>query len=103
MMTDRQAAAWPKHVARLNIAAGWSAVPEDIRNWSVRWDEETRPGRGRGLSATFVDGEVFAQIMLDVYGYGYESVAMLDWVHASSDEECGCDACKEEDAEEVPE
>lgn len=95
-MTERQAAAWPKHVARLNLAVEWNAVPADIRYWSVKWDGEIRPGRGRGLNATFIDGEVFAQIILDVYGYGSESVATLDWVHASADEECRCDVCKEE-------
>jgi len=95
-MTERQAAAWPEFVARLNRAVEWVAVPEDIRYWSVKWDEEIRPGRGRGLNATFLDGEVFAQIILDVYGYGSESVAELAWVHASADEECRCNVCKEE-------
>jgi hypothetical protein len=95
-MTERQAAAWPEYVARLNRAVEWVAVPEDIQNWSVKWDEEVRPGRGRGLNATYLDGEVFAQIILDVYGYGSESVAELSWVHASADEECRCAVCKAE-------
>jgi hypothetical protein len=95
-MTERQAAAWPEYVARLNRAVEWNAVPEDIQKWSVKWNEEIRPGRGRDLNATFIDGEVFAQIILDVYGYGSESVAELNWVHASADEECRCDVCKAE-------
>jgi hypothetical protein len=87
----------PEYVARLNRALDsfWTTIPKDIQNWIVRWDEEIRPGRGRGLNATYLDGEVFAQIILDVYGYGNESVATLDWVHASANEECLCDVCKE--------
>lgn len=92
-MTERQKAAWPECVARLDRVVA-NVIPHDIRSWSVEWSEEIRPGRGRGLNATFIDGEVFAQIILDVYGFGSESVAELDWVHSSSDEECPCYVCR---------
>lgn len=95
-MTERQEASWLEHVARLNLALEWNVIPEDIREWDVEWSEEIRPGRGRHMNATFLDGEVYAQIILDVYGNGSESVATLDWVHASANEECGCDMCKAE-------
>jgi hypothetical protein len=56
-LTERQAAAWPEAIARLRRHGD---VPESIRKWSVTYAEETRPGRGHFIDATYVDGEVFA-------------------------------------------
>lgn len=99
-MTARQAAAWPEAVKRARKHAAYSHIPEDVRSWSCDWADETRPGRGHHLNATYLDGDVFVQVLMDVYGYPTVSVAALDWIHADSDEECACDPCIEERATE---
>lgn len=91
-LTERQAKDWPDAVARLRTY--YDSIPADIRSWTVRYAEESRPGRGHHINATYVDGEVFAQVLMDVYGYPNVSIAFLDWLHADSDEECGCDPCE---------
>lgn len=88
-MTERQAKAWPEAVAELNEHAGGS-IPEHPLNWRITWDEESRPGRGHLLDATYADGEYFCQIRMDVYGYPSVSIAETTWIHANGDEECPC-------------
>ncbi|UOE45904.1 hypothetical protein [Agromyces larvae] len=97
-MTERQAAAWPEAIAAINAVDGVD-LPEGIGYWDVIWGEETRPGRGHYLDARYNDGEHFAQITMDVYGYPNTSVAELDWLHASGWEECPC-GCNDEEAGE---
>jgi len=96
--TERQATAWPEAIARL-VAAG-ATVPESPHRWAIAYSEETRAGRGHFIDATYVDGEQFAQIQMDVYGYPSTSLAVLTWVHADADEECGCEPCEAERAAE---
>lgn len=97
-MTERQEKAWPEAIARL--AHCGALLPADIGKWAVDWSEEIRPGRGHSMNAIYVDGEVFAQVLMDVYGYPHISFATLDWVHADSNEECDCEPCKAERSEE---
>lgn len=97
-LTERQAKAWPEAVARLR--EHYDSIPADLRSWDVLYAEETRPGRGHFVNATWVDGEVFAQVLMDVYGQPNVSIADLSWVHADSDEECACDPCERERAAE---
>lgn len=101
-LTERQEKAWPEAIARLRATG--ANVPAELRMWSVRYGEETRPGRGHHIDATFIDGEAFAQVLMDVYGYPSVSWASLEWVHADANEECDCDAClAEQDADEAGE
>jgi hypothetical protein len=93
-LTDRQQAAWPEAIARLR--ASGAEVPADIRTWSVHYADEVRPGRGHYVNATYLDGETFAQVLMDVYGYPDVSWAALDWVHADANEECRCEMCAAE-------
>lgn len=95
-MTERQRKAWPEAIANLR-KTGAVGLPDDPRSWTIHYAEETRPGRGRFIDATYVDGEVFAQILMDVYGYPNVSWASLDWVHADSNEECDCGCRDDED------
>lgn len=95
-MTERQAKAWPEAVAEVAKHATWSTVPDDLRCWIVKWDEETRPGRGHAMDAVWCDGEYFAQIRMDVYGYPSVSVASVEGIHSSCDEDCPCDECSAE-------
>lgn len=96
-LTDAQAKAWPQAIARLR--EHYDSIPDRISSWDVVYAEETRPGRGHHINATWVDGEVFAQILMDVYGYPNISVAALSWIHADSDEECACAPCERDNAE----
>lgn len=93
-MTERQAAAWTEAVAELQRFS--SSIPDELGRWDVIWQDETRPGRGQALDARFNDGEHFAQITMDVYGFPRTSVAELEWIHASEDEECPCGHADEE-------
>jgi len=93
-LTEKQVVGWREAIARLTECG--ATVPWDIANWDVIYAEETRPGRGHFINATFLDGEVFAQVLMDVYGYPTVSFATLDWVHADSNEECDCEVCERE-------
>lgn len=87
--TERQAKAWQEDVVPVLGRHGIAGLP----NWNLHWSPETRPGRGHYLNATYCDGEHFAQVLMDVYGYPSISVAALDWIHADSDEELECETC----------
>ncbi|GAB3166991.1 hypothetical protein GCM10027059_26850 [Myceligenerans halotolerans] len=103
--TERQAKAWTEAVA--DIRSRGVNVDSDINGsfyWTPRWEDEVRPGRGHLLDAIWIDGEHFVQVRMDVYGYPSISIAALEWLHASEDEECGCDRCeaeRREDDEEI--
>lgn len=98
-MTERQKSAWPEYIKRI---LQYRKVPEHSYVWDIAWRDEIRPGRGHDLSATYCDGEVMAQITMDVYGNGHESIADVEWVHSSADEECECAYCHNERGEDSP-
>jgi hypothetical protein len=97
-LTKRQARDWPGAIARLRVH--YPPLPEDIRNWTVDYAEEARPGRGHFVSATYLDGEIFAQVMMDVHGYPSVYIAQLDWIHSDANEECDCEPCLTEAKQE---
>jgi hypothetical protein len=94
--TERQAKAWPAAVAEIQRYVDTSTVPEDLNHheWTVQWEDETRPGRGHRLNAVWSDGEYVAQVLMDVYGGPSVSVGEVTWIHNSSDEECLCGPCE---------
>lgn len=96
--TERQIAAWPEKVAEAQRYIETSTLPTALGHWGWAkvWADETRPGRGHDLSATYCDGEYLVQITLDVYGHGDVSVAEVSWLHSSAYEECGCSYCEKE-------
>ena len=94
--TERQAAAWPEAVARVNLHDAYAPEDPTAYGWTLNWHEEIRPGRGHYLDAQFNDGEHFAQITMDVYGSPVVSVATLDWLHSDGNEDCDCDPCQAE-------
>jgi len=67
--------------------------------WHGRFEDEIRPGRGRDFSGIWCDGENLVQVRISVYGYGYMSIAEVDWIHGGED--CGCDICEAERAEDA--
>lgn len=99
-MTERQRAAWPEAVAEINRYHVEASENPDHYDWTFKWFEESRPGRGRMFDALFINGEHFAQVMMDVYGTPTVSVCALDIMHNGSDEECPCEFCKAERDEE---
>lgn len=98
--TERQAKAWPEALADAQRHATYSTIPPDLYYWTVKWAEEVRPGRGHGFNGIWTDGEHFVQIMMDVYGRWEASVAALDWLHSTTDENCECEHCEAERAAE---
>lgn len=92
-MTERQARDWSSAVKEAQQHVDTSTIPTDIGHWKAVWADEVRPGRGHSVDATWCDGEYLVQIMMDVYGSPSVSVASLEWLHNSSDEECQCEPC----------
>lgn len=93
--TERQVEGWYAAVEELQRYTYVTSNPAHS-TWTIIFDEEVRPGRGRAINAIWCDGEHFAQITMDVYGYPTVSIATLDWVHNSADEECPCPVCTKE-------
>ena len=60
---------------------------QDLGRWHIAYEEETRPGRGHGITAWAADGEYLATKYLDPYGNGPLVIAELDLIHNDSDEE----------------
>jgi hypothetical protein len=96
--TERQAAAWPEAIAEAQRYVPTSTIPSDITSpyWIITWDDEVRPGRGQRFTGVWTDGEYLVCVWMDVYGYPAVSVAALDWLHSSSDDECRCEPCAAE-------
>ncbi|GGO86685.1 hypothetical protein GCM10011584_09590 [Nocardioides phosphati] len=93
--TVRQAKAWDNDVIPVLERHGIPRLPTS-HGWTLTWADEVRPGRGHSLDATFCDGEQYAQVLMDVYGYPNISIALLTWVHADSDDdELACEDCDE--------
>ena len=94
-LTERQAEAWPEAIAEAQRYVD-SPISEDITHyyWTIHWCEETRPGRGHSIDASWCDGEHLVLISMDVYGSPAVSVAEVTWTHSSADEECACKHCK---------
>lgn len=99
-MTERQRQAWPEYVSDAARYCEINADGKDLWNWTISFAEETRPGRGHDMDASWCDGEHFVQIRLDVYGNGTVSVAETSWLHNSANEECDCDYCEKEREED---
>jgi hypothetical protein len=95
-MTKCQRKDWPKVIEEINRYHVGATDDPDHYDWHFDWAEEVKPGRGQSFSALFVDGEHFAQVMMDVYGFPTVSVCALDILHNSSDEECPCEFCTKE-------
>lgn len=92
-MTERQRKAWDEDVLP-QLREQDVPSPEVASNWMMfEYEDETSPGRGHTLNAVYNDGETFAQVRMDVYGFPSISVAELYWYHNSSDEECLCQPC----------
>ena len=96
--TERQAEAWPDAIKRAQRYVTSSTISRDPNNyhWTVEYADETRPGRGHSVNATWQDGESLVQITMDVYGYPSMSIAAIEWLHSDGDEECPCGPCAED-------
>jgi hypothetical protein len=101
-MTERQARDWPSGVAEAQRYVDTSMIPLNLKRyeWTVQWDDESRPGRGHAFSAVYCDGEYIVQICMDVYGGPRVAVGETHWVHNGFDEECDCEHCEAERRED---
>ncbi len=99
-MTERQAEAFDAVIADLATRGITLDASLDDYTWHVRWDDETRPGRGHAMSAVWCDGEHLVQVTMDVYGGPSVSVADVNWTHSDNGDECigPCDRCVAETA-----
>lgn len=96
-LTARQVAQIKEMLAEARDEHG---VEVEFRNLAFRFDDESRPGRGRAVQFVFADADhVFAGGM-DVYGGGWMSVGDLNWTHDSANEECPCAMCESEREDE---
>lgn len=96
IFTERQERAFPKAIAEAQKYVETSTIPDDLWQWIVRWDDETRPGRGYGFTGMWSDGEYLVEVHMDVYGHPTVSIAETYWVHNSADEQCECEPCVKE-------
>lgn len=94
--TERQRRHWDDAIQRLRDTGAEVRWEPSHHNWTIKFHDELRPGRGHYIDAIFIDGEILARIMMDVYGYPKTSWAHLDWQHADVFEECDCDCCVNE-------
>ncbi|GAA1337280.1 hypothetical protein [Arthrobacter roseus] len=58
-----------------------------LGDWSIRYAEEIRPGRGHDITAWVADGEHTATQYLDPYGNGPLIVSRMIILHNDADEE----------------
>ena len=91
--TERQTRGWMEAIADLHSRGIEASDDPDGFYWTLVFAEEARPGRGHDLDAHWVDGEHFVQLLVDVYGSWRVSIAELDWLHSSTDDDCECDRC----------
>ena len=101
-MTERQTVALDERIAEAREKhdvemSPWTPYDHE---WRSIFREEIRPGRGHDLDLLYLDGEVIVQITMDPYGYGSMSIGTTDWTHSDSLEECDCDPCTTERAED---
>lgn len=82
LLTDKQKAALNKATERVRTITGYTPGL-----WDIAFSEETRPGRGRDITAWTADGEHLATQYLDPYGHGALVIAALDLIHNDADEE----------------
>ena len=92
-MTERQRTGWLEAIASIRQRDVEVTDDPDGYYWRLDFAEEVRPGRGHYLNATFLDGEYFVQVLMDVYGGPSVSIAALDWIHSDNNEECDCEPC----------
>lgn len=99
-MTGRQEIAWAEAVA--DIRSRGIDVHEHRHGsyWELIWRPESRPGRGHDLKALWCDGEHLVELNIQVYGEWSVGIGAIDWLHSSSDEECGCERCEAEGDED---
>jgi len=69
-----------------------------VEDFNIHYEEESRPGRGHQIRADYINADHAVSVYMDVYGYPSWSVANVDFLHNSGDEECDCTLCERESA-----
>lgn len=95
-LTDRQATALDKVVR--DVQEHFNVQIRGVEDFNIHYEEESRPGRGHQIRADYIDSDHAVTVYMDVYGYPNLSVANVDFIHISGDEECDCTLCPKEDA-----
>ena len=93
-LTDRQQRVFDERVVDLNAIIARDStgfpLPSTLSAWNVRED-------GRTTYLSYADSDHFAEIWFDPYGYGGDSLAVLDWLHREGDYDCPCGHNDEEE------
>ena len=66
----------------------------DTRYFSIRYDDESRPGRGHNISVSYIDGDHAVAASIDVYGNG-DGAWFMEVDPICIPEEGRCEKCTE--------
>ncbi|SDK80315.1 hypothetical protein [Arthrobacter sp. ok362] len=89
-LTAKQSAALERVV---RDAVEHFGVDMRVEDFNIHYEEEVRPGRGHQIRADYINADHAVSVYMDVYGYPSWSVANVDFLHNSGDEECDCTLC----------
>jgi len=95
-LTAKQAAALQRVVR--DAQEHFDVQIRGVEDFNIHYEEEFRPGRGHQIRADYIDADHAVSVYMDVYGYPSWSVANVDFIHNSGDEECDCTLCAEDAA-----
>jgi len=93
-LTPKQSAALERVVRQ---AQEHFNVEMRVEDFNIHYEEESRPGRGHQIRADYINADHAVSVYMDVYGYPSWSVANVDFLHNSGDEECDCTLCEREE------
>lgn len=82
LLTVKQAKALDRATEQAEKIAG-----QDLGQWHVSYQPESRPGRGHDISAWATDGEYMATQYLDPYGNGPLVVSAIEVLHNDGDDD----------------
>ena len=92
-LTSRQAAELHRIVR--NVQEHFNVQIRGVEDFNIHYEEESRPGRGHQIRIDYIDSDHAVTGYMDVYGDTSLSVANVDFIHNSGDEECDCTLCAE--------
>jgi len=81
-LTEKQQAALDDAIERVEKITG-----SNLRDWSIEYKPETRPGRGHDIVAWSADSDYIANQYLDPYGNGPLIVCSIDVIHNDAEED----------------
>jgi hypothetical protein len=81
-LTQKQETALDDALVRVEAMTG-----SEMRDWSIEYKPETRPGRGHDIIAWTADSDYMANQYMDPYGNGTLVIARTEVIHNDADED----------------